>query len=773
MRGSGIGALSLSFLIAQASYTLSGYVRDASDREALSGAKVLIVERQSGVLTNAYGYYAVKLPGGRYTVIAQFVGYKAETLRVNLTQDLRHDFLLGEEGVTLGEVQIVETYEQRRFESAAMSENRIDVQQLKKLPAFFGEVDVFRSLSFLPGVTTAGDGSGSFFVRGGNVDQNLVLLDEAIVYNPGHIGGIFAAFNADALQEARLFKGYMPPEYGGRLSSVLDVRLREGTSPKWRASGGIGLISSRLSLEGPLLKDRLGFLMTARRSYADLFLLFSRDPALRETKLYFFDFTTKLNYNLSDKHRLYLSAYCGRDAFENSDFLNLKWGNGTTSLRWNWIISPRLFANTFFAYAKYDYAFGIEQGNTRARYSAGIEDLSWRSDFDYFLSERWKLRWGAGLIRHTFLPGRLDPTSDSSNVRPYRVPSLRGLEASTYLQATWKLSPRWLIEGGLRWAGFALLGPVTLYTFEAQQPKDTLSFASRRVAQAYGGFEPRLSIRYALSDLWALKSAFARVRQFLHVATYSPVGLPTDIWWPSTRNILPQDGYQYAIALQSTPRWKGHQWDLSWEVFYREMYHILDFRSGADLILNPQIERDLVQGRGWAYGAEWMLQKLTGRLTGWISYTYSRSFRYIPQITRDPFPNYVDRPHSATLVLQYPLSSRWEVGITGIYATGRPITVPVAKYIYDGQVLGVYNERNNRRMPDYHRIDLSLTWTAPKKEGRRWTSSWNFAVYNLYGRRNMWALRLRQDPDDPSRQRAYNLYLFRWVPAITYNFSFQ
>jgi hypothetical protein len=319
MRGLGKLFLVLAWSYGQGSFTLSGYVRDVSNREALSGAKVFIIERQAGVLSNAYGYYAIKLPAGRYTAVAQFVGYKAETLQVNLNRDIRHDFFLSEEGVTLKEVQIVETYEQRRFESAAMSQNRIDVQQLRKLPAFFGEVDVLRSLSFLPGVTTAGDGSGSFFVRGGSFDQNLVLLDEAVVYNPGHIGGIFSAFNADALQEARLYKGYMPPEYGGRLSSVLDVRLREGTSPKWRASGGVGLISSRLSLEGPLLKDRMGFLLTARRTYADLFLLFAKDPALRSTKLYFYDFTAKLNYNLSDKHRIYLSGYFGRDVFRSAE----------------------------------------------------------------------------------------------------------------------------------------------------------------------------------------------------------------------------------------------------------------------------------------------------------------------------------------------------------------------------------------------------------------------------------------------------------------------
>jgi len=772
MQGKWGAILAVAWVWAQGSFTLSGYVRDATSREALSGAKVLILERQAGAIANAYGYYAIKLPAGRYTVIAQFVGYKSETLRVELRRDVRHDFSLSEEGIALGEVQIVETYEQRRFEGAAMSQNRIDVQQLKKLPAFFGEVDVLRSLSFLPGVTTAGDGSGSFFVRGGSFDQNLILLDEAVVYNPGHIGGIFSAFNADALQDAQLYKGYMPPEYGGRLSSVLDVRLREGSSPKWRAGGGIGLISSRLNVEGPLLKDRLGFLFTARRSYADLFLLFAKDPALRETKLYFYDMTAKLNYTLSDKHRLFLSGYFGRDVFRSADFIDLNWGNATTSLRWNWIISPRLFANTFVAYAKYDYAFGVEQGNTQARYGAGIEDISWRSDFDYFLSERVKLRWGAGLIHHTFLPGRLDPTSDSSNVRPYRVPTLRGLEAAAYLQATWKVSPRWLVEGGLRWAGFALLGPATLYTFEQQQPRDTLVFPTNRFVQTYGAPEPRLSARYALSDRWALKAALGRVRQYLHVATYSPIGLPTDIWWPSTRNIRPQDGYQYALALQGTPRWKGHQWDVSWEVFYRQMDNLLDFRSGADLILNPQLERDLVQGRGWAYGSEWMLQKLTGRLTGWVSYTYSRTFRYIPEISPDPFPGYIDRPHSATLVLQYNLSPRWEIALTGIYATGRPITVPVAKYIYDDQVLGVYNERNSRRMPDYHRMDLSITWTPRQKEGRRWNSSWNFSLYNLYGRRNMWALRLRRDPDDPTRQRAYNLYLFRWVPALTYNFSF-
>jgi hypothetical protein len=713
------------------------------------------------------------VPAGRYTIVAQFLGYKADTIKINLTQDIKQDFALSEEGLALGEVQIVETYEQRRFESAAMSENRIDVQQLKKLPAFFGEVDVLRSLSFLPGVTTAGDGSGSFFVRGGSFDQNLVLLDEAVVYNPGHIGGIFSAFNADALQDARLLKGYMPPEYGGRLSSVLDVRLREGNAPSWRASGGIGLISSRLSVEGPLIKDRMGLLVTGRRSYADLLLLLAGDPALRSTKLYFYDLTAKLNYNISDKHRLYLSGYFGRDVFKSADFLDLNWGNATLTLRWNWIASPRLFMNTFLSYAKYDYAFLIEQGNNRAKYSSGIEDLTWRTDADYFLSERIRLRSGVSLMRHTFLPGNLEPTADSSNVRPYKVPTLRGVKAGTYLQASWKLSPRWLVEGGVRWAGFALLGPATLYTFEAQRPRDTLSYGRGQIAEAVGGPEPRLSARYALSDRWALKGSAGRVQQFIHVATFSPVGLPTDIWWPTTRNVRRQDGYQTALALQGTPRWKSHNWDVSWELFYRWMYNILDFRSGADIFLNPQLERDLVQGRGWAYGSEWMLQKLSGRLTGWVSYTYSRSFRYIPEIAPDAFPNYIDRPHSATLVFQYPLSERWEIALTGIYATGRPITLPVAKYIYDGQVIGVYNERNNRRMPDYHRLDLSITWTAPKKEGRRFTSSWNFCVYNLYGRRNMWALRLRQDENNPNIQRAYNLYLFRWVPAITYNFSFQ
>ncbi len=776
MLGPRLGLIAF-LLIAQAqtpSYTLSGYIRDAANREALAGARVLIVERGTGTLTNAYGYYAIKLPAGTYTVVAAFVGYQSDTLRLTLNKNLQHDFALSEEGVMLGTVEIVETYEQRRFETGAMSENRLEVQQLRKLPAFFGEVDVLRSLSFLPGVTTAGDGSSSFFVRGGSFDQNLVLLDEAIVYNPGHIGGIFSAFNADALQDARLYKGYMPPEYGGRLSSALDVRLREGSAPSWRASGGIGLISSRLCLEGPLLKDRAGVLITARRSYADLFLLLARDPGLRSSALYFYDLTAKINLNVSDKHRLFVSGYLGRDAFKSGDFLDFNWGNATTTLRWNWILSQRLFANTVLAYAKYDYAFLVEQGNNQAKYGAGIEDLSWRTDMDYFMSEKIRLRWGAGLTHHRFLPGRLEPTSDSSNVRPYSVPTLRGLEGSLYLQASWRASVRWLVEGGLRYAGFGLFGPANLYTFSPnREVQDTLRYGNWEPATFSGGLEPRLSVRYGLSDAWALKAAFGRIQQFLHVATFSPVGLPTDIWWPTTRNVRRQDGYQVALALQGIPRWKNHAWDISWELFYRWMENLLDFRSGADIFLNPLLERDLVQGRGWAYGSEWMIQKRTGKLTGWLSYTYSRSFRYIPQIAANPFPNYVDRPHSATLVLQYPLSSQWDIGLTGIYATGRPITIPVAKYEYDGQTVAVYNDRNSRRMPDYHRVDISITWTAPKKEGRRWTSSWNFSLYNVYGRRNMWALRLRQDENNPNLQRAYNLYLFRWVPAITYNFSFQ
>ncbi|MCX7605817.1 MAG: TonB-dependent receptor [Bacteroidia bacterium] len=757
---------------AQNIYTLSGYVQDANNREPLAGAKIFVIERGTGAFSNPYGYYAIRLPAGQYQIVAQFVGYRAETLRVSLRGDTRHDFRLKEEGVELRSVEIIETYEQRRFESAGMSQNRIEVQQLKKLPALLGEVDVLRALSFLPGVATAGDGSSSFFVRGGSFDQNLVLLDEAVVYNPGHIGGIFSAFNADALQDAQLFKGYMPPEYGGRLSSALDVRLREGSSPRWQAAGGIGLISSRLSVEGPLLKDRAGLLLTGRRSYADLFLLFARDPELRRTTLYFYDLTAKVNYRAGDKHKFYLSGYFGRDVFKTS-FLDFNWGNATTTLRWNFIPSPRLFINTLAYYSKYDYAFVVEQGRNQARFGSGIEDFGWRSDGDYFLSEKLKLRFGAGLTHHTFLPGVLEPTSDTSNIRAYRVPSLRGIEAALYVQTGYKIGSRWLLEGGLRWAGFGLLGPATLYTFSPeQQPQDTLSYGRGRLIEAWGGIEPRLSLRYALSDRWALKASTGRVQQFLHVATLSPVGLPTDIWWPTTLNVRRQDGYQMALALQGTPRWKGHSWDLSWELFYRWMYNVLDFRAGADIFLNPQIERDLVQGRGWAYGSEWMIQKLTGSLTGWLAYTYSRSFRYIPQIAPEPFPNYVDRPHQITLVLQYALSNQWDIGFTALYATGRPITLPVGKYIFDDQVIAVYNSRNNRRMPDYHRADISVTWKPRPKEGRRWQSSWNFSLYNLYGRRNMWALRLRQDENNPNIQRAYNLYLFRWVPSISYNFRF-
>lgn len=764
--------LLVGVMVAQPSFTLSGYVRDAANREPLPGAKVLVLERGTGTFTNPYGYYALRVPAGTYQIVVQFVGYRSDTLKVVVKGDLKQDVALVEEGVELRTVEIVETYEQRRFESAAMSQNRIEVQQLKKLPALFGEVDVLRSLSFLPGVSTAGDGSSSFFVRGGSFDQNLILLDEAVVYNPGHIGGIFSAFNADALQEAQLYKGYMPPEYGGRLSSVLDVRLREGNSPRWQAAGGVGLISSRLNIEGPLLKDRAGLLLTARRSYADLFLLFARDPDLRRTTLYFYDLTAKLNYRAGDKHRFYLSGYFGRDVFKTT-FLDFNWGNATTTFRWNFIPSPRLFVNTLAYYSKYDYAFLVEQGRNQARFSSGIEDFGWRSDGDYYLSERVKLRFGAGLTRHTFLPGVLEPTTDTSNLRPFRVPSLRGVEASAYIQTGYKLGTRWLVEGGLRWAGFGLLGPATLYAFTPEGGvRDTLTYGQGRLIDAWGGIEPRLSMRYALSDRWALKAGTGRVQQFLHVATLSPVGLPTDIWWPTTLNVRRQDGYQVALALQGTPRYKGHAWDVSWELFYRWMFNLLDFRSGADIFLNPQLERDLVQGRGWSYGSEWMVQKLTGSLTGWLSYTYSRSFRLIPAITANPFPNYVDRPHQATLVLQYALGTQCDIGFTAIYATGRPITLPVAKYIYDGQVVGVYNERNNRRMPDYHRADISITWKPRPKEGRRWQSSWNLSLYNLYGRRNMWALRLRQDEQNPDIQRAYNLYLFRWVPSLSYNFRF-
>jgi len=531
--------------VAQPVWTLSGYVRDKANREPLPGASVVVKERGTGTYTNAYGYYALRLPAGRYTVVAQFLGYRSETLQVVLQRDLKQDFSLEEEGVQVTAVEIVETYEQRRFSSAATSQNRLEVQRLKKLPALLGEVDVLRSLSLLPGVATAGDGSASFFVRGGSFDQNLVLLDEAVVYNPGHIGGIFSAFNADAVQEVQLYKGYMPPEYGGRLASALDVRLREGNSPRWQAAGGIGLISSRLNVEGPLWKDRAGLLLTGRRSYADLFLLLARDPELRQAALYFYDLTAKLNYRAGEKHRFYLSGYFGRDVFRTS-FLDFNWGNATTTLRWNFIPSPRLFLNTIAYYSKYDYVFLVEQGNNRARFSSGIEDWAWRSDGEYFLSERLKLRFGAGVCRHTFLPGILEPTSDSSNVRPYRVPSLRGVEAAAYVQTGYKWGARWLVEGGAATARIWVLGaPYPVYLYVGRAAARHVSLWARAFYSGMGGAgaAPELALCplrplgaqgffWACAAVLACGDPLACRTAYRHLVAYNPQCTPAR-WLPS------------------------------------------------------------------------------------------------------------------------------------------------------------------------------------------------------------------------------------------------
>ncbi|MGQ9863865.1 MAG: TonB-dependent receptor [Bacteroidia bacterium] len=762
-----------AFLWAQTNFTFSGYVKDATSGEALIGASVLVIEKNTGILTNEYGFFSLLLPAGKYRIVARYLSFKAETLAVNLYANKTHTFNLNPQDVELQSIEIVETFEQQRFQSTITGQNRLEVQKLKTLPALLGEVDVLRTITFLPGVLSAGDGSNSFYVRGGSIDQNLVLLDETVVYNPGHLSGFFSVFSPDALADAVLYKS-IPAQYGGRSASVLSIRLREGNTQKWQARGGVGILASRLSVEGPLVKDKVGFLATGRRTYADLFLKLSPNQNLRQSVLYFYDGTLKLNAQLGDKHKLFASGYFGRDVFKSTEAgIDLRWGNSTVSLRWNWTPSTRLFVNSVFVYSNYQYSFLLEQGRNQARYGSGIEDLGWRSDAEYFLSPKTRIKSGIGATKHTFLPGTLTPLSDTSNVNPYKVPALNGWQVHAYTQTEIQLSPRWQAELGLRWSGFALMGPYQKYLFPApgENPIDTIGYPRHKIVDAWGGLEPRIGLRYALSERWALKGGFSRIQQFLHLATFSPIGLPSDIWLPSTPRIRPEYAYQGVIGIEGIPKWKGQTYNLTWEIYYRTVDNVVDFIPGADILLNPLIEREILQGRAWSYGSEWMVQKTLGRFTGWISYTLSWAYRQVQGLSQNkPFPNYIDRRHNLALIMQYEISPKWRTDLTAVYATGRPITLPIGKYQLDGQVVGVYGERNNTRMPDYHRIDFSFTYT-PKSQ-RKWQGSWTFGCYNIYGRRNMWALRLRKDPNDPSRQVAYNLYLFRWVPFVTYNFNF-
>lgn len=764
---------------AQSRFTLSGTIKDARSGEDLAGTTVRVKEQPTiGAAANAYGFFTLTLPAGTYTLEISFLGYQPQTQTVNLTQNVRLDVRLREGGQQLQEVQVTAKASEATISRTQMGVETMDLKQINKVPVIFGEKDVIKTLTLLPGVKAGGEGNGGFFVRGGAADQNLILLDEATVYNASHLLGFFSTFNSDALKDLTVYKGNMPAQYGGRLSSVVDLRMKEGNNQQFHANGGIGLISSRLAVEGPLGPKSLrahdsvseapgSFLVAARRTYADVLLRTSSQFA--NTSLYFYDLNAKANYKLGARDRLYLSGYLGRDVLGLSQAFSNSYGNKTATLRWNHLFTDRLFSNSSLIYSDYDFLVTITAGEADFNIRSRIRDFNLKQDFEYYPSTAHTVRFGLNAIHHTIKPGQLDAAANSG-LNSTTDRTKYSLETAGYVSDEWQLSPRFTLTTGLRYSAQTLLGG-TYSTYDAagNETSET-TYSSTKAVKTYWNPEPRLSASFQLDENTNLKAGYARNVQNIHLLSNSSATSPTDIYLATTLNVKPEKADQVAVGYYRKLGADG-AWAFSAETYYKWLYNQIDYRDGTELRGNQDVEADLLYGKGRAYGIEFLIKKETGRLTGWIGYTYSRTQRQFAGINGGAwYAARQDKPHDLSIVGVYQLTPRWSVAGTWVASTGSAVTFPVGKYTVNDQVVSYYGARNADRMPAYLRLDLGATYERPARG--RFQSSWNFSVYNALGRENAYSISFEQDPDDATRTQAVQTSLFRWVPSVTYNFKF-
>jgi hypothetical protein len=753
-------------------FTVSGTIRDASTHESMIGVNVFVRETGSGTISNSYGFYSLTLPAGNYTIGYSYIGYQTKEIKISLFQNITGNTDLMVLAESLEEVVVTAEKKNSNITSLEMGSLRLPIQSIRKIPAFMGEVDVIKAIQLLPGVQAAAEGSSGFSVRGGGVDQNLVILDEATVYNASHLLGFFSVFNNDAIKDVKLYKGDIPAAYGGRLSSLLDVRMKEGNMREIKATGGIGSISSRLTLEGPVIKDRTSFLLSGRRTYADVFLPFAKNKDIRDNELYFYDLNAKINHVINENNRIFASGYFGRDVFANQ-FAGMSFGNKTFSLRWNHLFSPRLFSNFTFVHSIYDYELGTPKDQPNAFvWNSDLKDYSLKTDLVFYASPDNTYKFGLLSTFHELNPGTAKGLGEETVFTEFRVPSTFALQNGAYFQGENTLSPKLSLKYGLRISAFQNIGKATVYNFDsAFNTIDSTVYSKGNFFNTYTALEPRLGLNYTFNENNSVKASYNRSAQYLQLAQNSTAGTPLDIWFTASPNIKPQISDQIAVGYFRN--FRNHQIELSVETYYKWMHNTIDFRDHAALLLNPRLEGEVRVGESSSYGLEIMSQLNGNKLNGWISYTWSKTRRIIDGINSGkPYAAPYDKPHSLSLVLNYQFARRLNMGLNWIFSSGLPYTFPVGRYEIMGKILPIFSSRNAYRFDNYHRMDASITLEGKKKEGRRWQSEWNLSVYNVYGRKNTWAINFLQDPSDPNKTIAEKTYLFSVVPAITYNFKF-
>ena len=753
----------------QSKHTISGYIKDAKTGEGLIGASVIVKEIPgTGVSTNAYGFYSLTLTDGKYTLVTQFVGYEPFSTPIILDKNLKSNFTIKEKLSSLKEVVISGEKREENIIKTQMGVEKMNIKEVNNIPVLLGEKDLLKTLQLIPGVKSAGEGNSGFYVRGGGADQNLILLDEATVYNASHLMGFFSVFNSDAIKDLTVFKGSQSSEYGGRLSSVLDIKMNDGNNKRYGVSGGIGLISSRLSIEGPIVKEKGSFSLSGRRTYADLFLKLSSDTNLRDAKLYFYDLNLKGNYTINDKNRLFLSGYFGKDILGFGSMFGIDWGNATGTLRWNHLINDKLFSNTSLIFSNYDYKITLDFNGNKMNIISRIQDYNLKEDFQYFASANSKLKVGFNSIYHKIIPGAI--TNSSNSIQDLNLPNKYAWENAIYGSHELKLSALLGIEYGVRLSSFSAIGPGNFYTFNSEgTPIDTIKSSSGEFVKTYFNIEPRLAINYMVDEKSSIKASYGRNTQNLHLLSNSTSGSPTDLWIASSNNVKPELCDQ--VSLGYFRNFFNNNYEFSTEVYYKKLQNQIDYKNGAELNFNEMVESQLYFGNGRAYGIELFLKKKYGRFNGWVGYTLSRSERKFNEINNgNYYPAKQDRTHDVSIVGIFNLSKKWTVSATWVYYTGNAVTFPSGKYEVAGQVFSYYTERNGYRMPAYHRLDIGATWITKKTE--KFESSLNISVYNVYARENAYSITFKEDPNDPTKTQAVQTTLFKLIPSITYNFKF-
>ncbi|WCO02813.1 TonB-dependent receptor [Psychroserpens ponticola] len=773
-------------LLAQEKYTLSGVITDQSSNETLIGVNILFPDQQTGSITNEYGFYSITLPSGTYKLVISYLGFQNIVKTIDLTSDTTKNFSLIETTESLDEVIITEDIEKLNIRKPQMSVNALSASTIKQIPVVLGEADVIKAITMLPGVTTAGEGASGFNVRGGSADQNLILLDEAIIYNSSHLFGFFSVFNPDAIKDLRLYKGGIPARYGGRVSSVLDIYQKEGNSNEFHANGGIGLVSSRLLVEGPLKKQKGSFLLGGRASYAHLFLpLFDIDNIA-----YFYDLNTKLSYKLNQNNNIYLSGYFGRDVFSLNDSFKNTYGNTVLNFRWNHLFSDKLFSNLSLIYS--DYYYGLNLDLIGFDWNSGIRNFNLKYDLKHYLTDKVKLQYGINSIYHKFNPGEIEPSNSDSGINKQKLIDKYALENALYFDIEHKLSNKLTASYGLRYSNFLRLGQdeLNVYTndkavifndqlqiYEKAEPISTEKFDRSDIIETFNNIEPRLALAYQLNNKSSIKGSYNRMTQYLHLLSNSNSPTPLDVWTPSGKYAKPQILDQYAIGYFRN--FSNNTYSLEFETFYKTVKNRIDYIDGADLIANDAIEQVILNGKARAYGLELLLRKNEGRFTGWLAYTLSKS----EQQTKGRTPNETginngewyntpyDKTHDISFTGSYEFNKKWTFNANFLFQTGQPVTYPNSQYEYNGIRIPNYTNRNEYRLPTYHRLDLSVNYTPKPNKTTGFRGHWVFGVYNIYNRRNAASISFSQNRDT-SKNEALRLAIFGIVPSISYNFKF-